>query len=246
MATTEPSSKFRADTPGPLADLLVTLAGTPDDQPQIDRHLEELVQLAADRVAGVDYASVTAIRDDTYSTVAASSELAEAVDQAQYAGRGGPCMRSLDEDTPVTLPEIATTMTWPHFRATAIRLGLHSSVSIPVLVGSGRTIAVLNLYGRDAAAMAPLIVGVWALYDPDRPLPDDIDELPALSEGGRELLTGFAEALTVQSTIQLALGMIMSSVGTTGEGAYAKLRLHAVEAGVSLPAAANAIIRDNL
>jgi hypothetical protein len=86
MATTRPSPPFRPDTPGPLAELLVTLAGTPDDVPAIDVHLKTLVQLAADRVGGVDYASVTTLRDDTYCTVAASSELADAVDQAQYAG----------------------------------------------------------------------------------------------------------------------------------------------------------------
>jgi hypothetical protein len=244
--TTQPSPTFKADAPGPLAELLVTLAGTPDDVPAIDVHLKILVQLAADRVGGVDYASVTTLRDDTYCTVAASSELADAVDQAQYAGHGGPCMQSLDDNRPVTLPDIANTMTWPRFREAAIRMGLSSSVSIPVVIGSGRTVAVLNLYGRDAIAMAPLIVGVWALYDPERPLPSDIDGLPALSKGGTELLTGFAEALAVRSTIQLALGMIMSRAGITNDEAYLNLRLRAANSGTSLLAAADAIIRGDL
>jgi hypothetical protein len=52
-------------------------------------------------------------------------------------------------------------------------MSLSSSVSIPVVIGGGRMVAVLNLYGRDAIAMAPLIVGVWALYDPERPLPSE-------------------------------------------------------------------------
>jgi hypothetical protein len=246
MTATQPPPRFQAETPGLLANVLVTLAGTPDDVPDMDVRLKALVQLAADSVSGVDYASMTALRDDTYSTVAASSELADAVDEAQYAGHGGPCMQSLDDNTPVTVPDITTTMTWPRFREAAIRMGLNSSVSIPVLVGSGRTIAVLNLYGRDAAAMAPLIVGVWALYDPERPLPSDIEDLPALDEGGKELLTGFAEALTVHSTIQLALGVIMGRAGITIEDAYLNLRLRAVDSGSSLLAEANAIIREDL
>ncbi len=246
MATTQPSPTFKANTPGPLAELLVTLAGTPDDVPAIDVQLKALVQLAADRVEGVDYASVTTLRDDTYCTVAASSELADAVDQAQYTGQGGPCMQSLEDNRPVTLPDIATTMTWPRFREAAIGMGLSSSISIPVVVGSGQTVAVLNLYGRDAATMAPLIVGVWALYDPERPLPSDIDGLPDLGNGGTELLTGFAEALTVHSTIQLALGVIMGPAGITNHEAYLKLRLRAVDSGTSLLAAADSVIRGDL
>ena len=70
---------------GPLAEALVQLAGTPDDMPTIDAQLKKLAQLAPDQVACVDYASVTALRDDTYVTVAANSDLALAVDQAQYA-----------------------------------------------------------------------------------------------------------------------------------------------------------------
>jgi hypothetical protein len=94
--------------------------------------------------------------------------------------------------------------------------------------------------------MAPLIVGVWALYDPERPLPSDIDGLPALSEGGTELLTGFAEALTVHSTIQLALGLIMSRAGIANDDAYVDLRSRAVDSRISLLTAANSIIRGDL
>jgi hypothetical protein len=65
------------------------------------------VQLAADRVPGVDYASVTAIRDGAYVTVAASSDLAPAVDQAQYSDNDGPCLRSLQAQTVVPVPDIA-------------------------------------------------------------------------------------------------------------------------------------------
>jgi hypothetical protein len=122
-------------------------------------------------------------------------------------------------------------MIWPRFREAAIGMGLRSSVSIPVVVGSGQTVAVLNLYGRDPSTMAPLIAGVWAMYDPERPLPSDVDGPPELGEGGTELLTGFAEALTVHSTIQLALGIIMGRAGITNDDAYLELRLRAIDCG---------------
>ncbi len=37
-------------------------------------------------------------------------------------------------------------MRWPGFRDTAYRLGLHTSLSIPLFAGRGEPIAALNLY----------------------------------------------------------------------------------------------------
>jgi hypothetical protein len=232
-----------ADTEArPLAEAIIALAETPDDMPGIDVQLKSLAQLAADRVSSADYASITVLRDDAYSTVAASGAIAEAVDAAQYAEQDGPCLRALIGDAPVAVPDLTRTMTWPRFREAAAGMGLHASVSIPVFVGSGRTIAALNLYGRDAVAMGPLIVGVLAVHQPDRRLPGDRTDRQPLDAGGEELLAGFAEALTVRSTIQLALGVIMGRDDVTAEAAYLTLRLRAAEAGIGLLKAASNVI----
>src|SRR5215207_7408877 len=107
--TTSQRPQSPAQAQGALADALIALAQTPDDVPGIDAQLTRIARLAADRVAGVDYASITALRGEEYITVAASSELALAVDNAQYADGSGPCLQSLDTAAPVTVPEIATT-----------------------------------------------------------------------------------------------------------------------------------------
>ena len=177
----------------PLAECLRTLAKTPPDAPTVDGQLTAVAQLAVDRVAVVDYASVTALRDGAYTTVAANSALARAVDEAQYADHDGPCVQAVDHGVPVVVPDVTATMIWPGFRDKALNLGLHASVSVPLLTADGASVAVLNLHGRDAAAMAPLIAAVWALYHPERPLP-----APArpLDPGGAELLAGLTAALS--------------------------------------------------
>jgi hypothetical protein len=221
---------------------LVALAVTPDDAVDLDAQLNKLVQMVVNLIDAVDYASVTAARDGAYATVATSSELATAVDQAQYEDQDGPCLRSLNENTPIGVRDIGTTIKWPGFRQAALAMGLHASVSIPLFSGSGDTVAVLNLYGRDAAAMAPLIAGVPAIFNPDLPLPADRDDLQPLDAGGEELLTGFAEALAARSTIQLALGIIMGQSGTSAQDAYVELRLRSADAGVALLTAAETVI----
>jgi hypothetical protein len=236
------ASPSPVDEREPLAAALVALAMTPDDAVDLDAQLSCLVQLVADRVAAVEYASVTAARDGAYATVATTGDLATAVDQAQYEDDDGPCLRSLEENAPVGVREIATTIRWPGFRQAALAMGLRASVSIPLFSGSGDTIAALNLYGRDTAAMAPLMAGISAIFDPDLPLPADRDDLQPLDAGGEELLTGFAEALAARSTIQLAMGIIMGHTGTPAKDAYIDLRLRAADADVPLLTVAETVI----
>jgi hypothetical protein len=77
----------------PLTACLIALAGTPDDASWIDSQLITIAQLSADLIAPVRHASITAYRHDAVATVAASSEIAFAVDRAQYDDQEGPLPR---------------------------------------------------------------------------------------------------------------------------------------------------------
>jgi hypothetical protein len=233
------------DTPDPpqvsasLAGTLVALAATADDASIVDVHLTQVARLAADTLAAVAYASITAWRGHGYTTVAASSELAWAVDQAQYTDQAGPCLHSLQTAAPVGVPDIAATMSWPGFYRAAHGLGLHASLSIPLFAGSGTPIAVLNLYGRDTAAMAPLIAGVRTVYTRQAP---PAGNRPDLDDGARQLLTGLAQALTVRVTIQQAIGVLMARNDRNAAETYRQLRLRAAETGNSLADTATALL----
>jgi hypothetical protein len=244
MAAPQPPTTSPREVWGPLALNLIALAGTPDDA-VADPQLVAVAQLAADMITAVSYASITALRDDAYTTVAASSELAVAVDQAQYNDGFGPCLDALDGGVPVTVADISATMAWPGFREAAFSMGLRASVSIPLFAGSGVPIAVLNLYGHDSAAMTALIAGVWAVYEPGKtPAPGDL--VPASDAGAEELLAGLAEAFVIRSAIQQAIGVIMVRDKCTPGDAYLSLRARAVEAGASLTATASALIAGNV
>jgi hypothetical protein len=224
---------------GELGDQLVALAGTPDDHSGVEDLLVAIAQLTARRVEAVSYASVTARNDGSYTTVAVSHEIATAVDEAQYADGSGPCVDALESGRPLPVPNIVTTMRWPRFRETAYRLGLHTSLSIPLFAGGGEPIAALNLYGHDPSAMTALTSAVWATFDDASPLNPD---LPLLDPGGIELVEGLTEAFAVRAKIQQAVGILIARQGGPSESAYAELRLHAADAGTSLLDAATGII----
>ena len=133
-------------------------------------------------------------------------------------------------------------MRWPRFRDEAFDLGLRASVSLPLYDGTGGAVAVLDLYGNDHDAMAPVLAAVWSVYDPYWPLPPDGASLPALEPGAAELVDGFAEALVVRATILTALSMIMASGRCDPRHAGVVLRRRAAAAGTDLAAAAAALI----
>jgi hypothetical protein len=221
-----------------LRDRLIVLAGTPDGDHAVPRDLIAIAQLAADRIAAVDYASVTGQQGDGYTTVAASAELARAVDQAQYAD-GGPCVEALDSGDPTVVEDISAVMRWPGFRETAIGIGLRASLSIPLFAGRGTPIAALNLYGRDSEAMRRLSAAVLSVYDPARVAWDARDDL---DRGAGGLIAGLNGAFAVRAVVQQAIGVVMAITADDPAAAYASLCLRATESGVTLTQAATQVV----
>ena len=247
-----------------LAVSVATLAGTPDDASDVDARLGEIAQLAVDRISAVDYTSITALGDDGYLTVAVSSDLIRAVDDVQYE-LGGPCVQALKEQAPTGAlsgfgepagsgefdgseefegsgPLSDNRMRWPGFVDAAARLGLTRTVSLPLFTGSGAAAAVLNLYGRDEAALAPLAAGIWIVYA-GKPPSWYSGPLESVDAGARELVVGFAGAVAVRATIQHALSLITDRYDSSAVQAYHWLRTHADRTGHTLTEAAEALIK---
>jgi ANTAR domain len=198
--------------------------------------------LSADLISPVDYASVTACRGDAFTTVAASSDIAVAVDEAQYADQDGPCLDALDTGSPVPVPDAAATMTWPGFRDSAFRLGIRASLSMPLFAGRGTAVAALNLYGRDPAALAPLTAAVWAAYHAHGP--GTIPQRNDLDDGGQGLVAGLVGAFAVHARIQQAIGVVMAATHRTADAAYLILRMRAAGTGTTLTDTATAVLTE--
>jgi hypothetical protein len=231
-----------AEQTGLLQDRLMALAGMPDDSAQVATELIVVAQLAANLIAPADHASVTSRFERAYATVAASSDVAVAVDKAQYADNAGPCLEALEANYPAAVPDIAATLTWPGYRSMAASFGLQSSLSIPLFAGSGRTIAALNLYSHHLDTMTTLTTAVWAAYDPETSAAYDHD---ALDPGGRELTAGLISALALRNLLQRAIGLIKSSTGGSARDAYLTLRTQAAEEGTTLPDVAASVIEQS-
>jgi hypothetical protein len=219
---------------------LVGLAGTPDDSPAVQADLAVIAQLAADWITAVSYASVTSVVPGGYATVAATSELARAVDEAQYADGSGPCLEAITDARVTEVPDISATMTWPGFRKTALELGLQASLSIPLFAGRGTPVAALNLYCHDPSTMRPLSLAVGSVFGVGNPGEPRVEN--HLDDGAKNLVAGLTGAFAVRAVIQQAIGVIMALTAHGPEEAYGALRVQAVDADLALPDAAARIV----
>jgi hypothetical protein len=237
------TSPPQPDRPGRgLTADLIALAGTPDDESSVPALLRSITQFAADQLSAASYASMTVLHKDSYTTVAMSSEVALAVDEAQYADQTGPCLDALRTSHALAVPQIDNTVNWPGFRAAAQTLGLRASLSIPLFAGRGTTIAALNLYSRDTEDMAPLNAAVLAIFESSS---EDSAEsgLVGLGSGPQQLVNGLIGAFGVRTQIQQALGVIMATERTSADFAYAILRSRAAATALTLTAAAGSVLK---
>ncbi|MBE1490048.1 GAF domain-containing protein [Plantactinospora soyae] len=203
-----------------------------DGTASLEDHLVAIASITVSLAEQVSYASVTAPRAGSLTTVATSSDVALAVDLAQYADAAGPCLDALTSGKAVNVPDIAATATWPGYRDMARRLGIPASLSIPLFADGTVAIAALNLYGRSPDPMASFTSGVRIAYDVD---PTRAGQ-PAAADAGREqLITGLVAALQVRDLIRQALGVVLGCQHQPARTSYLVLRKRASAADVSSP-----------
>jgi GAF domain-containing protein len=246
MASPPRSDGFPPPVQGALSTAMMALAGTPDHSSGVGVRLLTIARLTVERVTAARYASVTALRGRTYTTVAVSDDLIRAVDDAQYADDAGPCLEALRRSIPVGVPAIDATLQWPGFHEAAPRMGLHASVSVPLFAGRGDAIAALNVYSHDGPAMAPLIAGISLVHGHAGPEATDGEHLSELDAGSQELVLGYAESLRIRNTIRLAVELIRTGNRCSTEDAYLSLCIRAGEAGTDLAEAATALISQSI
>jgi GAF domain-containing protein len=135
-----------------LAERLAELSRSMHDEKGLELTLDAIVRAAADTIPGVDEASLSSVtRRREVRTLAATSDLPRAVDDAQYAASQGPCLSSLYQHRTVRLSDLSTDLRWPDFTARALELGVRSMLAIQLYV-EGDDLGALNLQSRSPNA----------------------------------------------------------------------------------------------
>jgi GAF domain-containing protein len=109
--------------------------------------LDELAGFSAVTLAdsAIAFCSITLIQRKKPVTMASSEERAVRLDEAQYSSGDGPCLSAIRQQAVLHVPDLTNEHRWPAFTAEALKAGVGSSLSVPLIL-EGEAEAGLNLY----------------------------------------------------------------------------------------------------
>ncbi len=130
---------------GDLAGLVTRSLGLPE-------LLERVATFAAHAIPGADGAGVTLLRmdrpDNRVEALAASDPFVSVIDEIQYTTfNEGPCITAALEGRTVRSGSLGEEKMWPRFGPRVGRLGIHSALSLPLLI-PGQVVGAINVYAR--------------------------------------------------------------------------------------------------
>jgi GAF domain-containing protein len=186
-------------------------------------------------------ASVTLVINGRAITVGSSNELAQSLDDAQYASGTGPCLSAARDGGVVRMDDAAGDDRWPQFAQAALERGVRSCLSMPLTLSRDDTIGSFNAYGiqrsgftaddeqlgRSFATQASVVVSnvqaYWAAFDQSNNL---------------------ARAMERRATIEQAKGVMMSTHRVGPDEAFELLRTRSQAENRKLRDIADDVVRE--
>ena len=204
------------DLPGSLTGLSGLLTG----HRPLQETLVHIAEFAVRAIPGAEGAGLTMLEDDRPQTVVASAEFVHAVDDVQYGLGEGPCLLAVETGHTQTSGSLGGEPRWPRFGPRVGRMGVHSVLSLPLLLPD-RVVGALNVYAHAKNAFGADALRIGELFA--RPAAVSVHNAHILAESQR-LAQQLSVALTTRAVIDQALGVIMSRTGATAEEAFGRLR----------------------
>jgi GAF domain-containing protein len=203
-----------------LAASLIGLSGLLTDQRPLRETLTEIADFAVGAIPGAEGAGLTMLDDDRPQTVVASDDFVHAVDAIQYGLGEGPCLLAVSTRQTQTSGSLSGEPQWPRFGPRVGRLGVHSVLSLPLLLAD-QVVGALNVYAHPKHAFSTEAVRIGELFA--RPAAVSVHNSKVLDRSQR-LAAQFEQALTSRSTIDQALGVLMARTGASPQDAFERLR----------------------
>lgn len=203
---------------GDLAGLVTGTIGLPD-------LLERVATFAARAIPGADGAGVTCLRMDRSSNrveaLAASHPFVSEIDEIQYVTLNeGPCITAALEARTVRSGSLGGEKMWPRFGPRVGRLGVHSALSLPLLV-PGQVVGAINVYAHDKDVFDEYAAELGELFA--APAAVAVHNAQILTQA-LALTAQLQTALSARPVIDQAIGLLRGRTGGTAEEALARLR----------------------
>jgi GAF domain-containing protein len=223
-----PLRATRKSAEGDDADLrasLDDLAGLVTGSLGLQELLARVATFAARAIPGADGAGVTLLRADrsdyTVEALAASADFVKEIDQLQYEVLNeGPCITAALERRTVRSGSLGGDKMWPRFGPRVGRLGVHSVLSLPLLL-PGEIVGAINVYAHGKDVFGDHAAELGELFS--APAAVAVHNAQVLARA-LELTTQLQVALSTRPVIDQAVGILRARGGLTADEAFTRLR----------------------
>ncbi len=210
-----------ADLQSNLSDLAGLVVGTLG----LEDLLARVATFASRAIPGADGAGVTLldVSQDGHrvEALAASHPFVSQIDEIQYVTlREGPCITAASERRTVRSGSLGGERMWPRFGPRVGRLGIHSALSLPLIL-PGQLVGAINVYARGKDVFDDRAVELGELFA--SPAAVAVHNAQILTQA-MALTTQLQAALSSRPVIDQAIGLIRGRSGGTAEEAMDRLR----------------------
>ena len=182
--------------------------------------LQRIVDMTCAAVPGCSQVGMSLANGGNATMTAATNDSTLQLDGAQYRTGEGPCLQAARTGEVVRVEDMTTDGRFPSFAAEAVRLGINSSLSMPLIV-RGAFIGALNLYGKHVKAFEDHSERLAARFARQASATVANAEI---HERTVALVTQLNEALESRSVIDQARGVLIAGTGCNADEAIDALK----------------------
>src|SRR4051794_25534534 len=182
--------------------------------------LDSLVRWAVEKTPGAEACGLTLEEAGRGRTVTYSGELAARGDERQYELDDGPCLEAMRSGRVVAVADMAEEQRWGLYPERALEAGVHSSLSLPLVVGE-RGRGALNLYASHPHAFTDADVRAGQSWTGQASGALSVAWRMAEREAALDNLT---QGMVTRQVIGQAVGLLMAQRRCTAAEAFALLK----------------------
>ncbi|MGI8880257.1 MAG: ANTAR domain-containing protein [Jatrophihabitans sp.] len=225
MPLLSPSPEQMSADASELQSSLGDLAGLVSGSLGLPELLGRVATFAAHAIPGADGAGVTLLRmnrlDNRVEALAASHPFVSEIDEIQYVTLNeGPCITAALEGRTVRSGSLGGEKMWPRFGPRVGRLGIHSALSLPLLL-PGQVVGAINVYARGKDVFGDHAAELGELFA--APAAVAVHNAQILAQA-LALTVQLQTALSSRPVIDQAIGLLRGRSGGTAEEAFSRLR----------------------
>jgi GAF domain-containing protein len=225
---------------------LADLAGLVSASSGLGGMLAQVAAFTVHAIPGADGAGVTVLRVDgsenRVEALAASHPFVREIDEIQYVTlKEGPCITAALERRTVRSGSLGGEKDWPRFGPRVGRLGVHSALSLPLLLGPGPVVGTINVYARAEGVFDDHAAHLGELFATPAAVAVHNAQLLAQAEA---LAAQLQSALSTRPVIDQAIGLLRGRSGDSAEEAFIRLRGISQREHVKLAVVAQRVVEE--